>query len=112
MGKADLLSKILPGGRGVWIPIDHGVSDYPVQGLEDTESTIKSLISAGVDAIIAHKGVVGHYHKLCENTKTSMIVHLSASTRHGGSEASNKVLVGSVDAVSYTHLTLPTMFEV
>ena len=99
MGKADLLSKILPGGRGVWIPIDHGVSDYPVQGLEDTESTIKSLISAGVDAIIAHKGVVGHYHKLCENTKTSMIVHLSASTRHGGSESSNKVLVGSVDEV-------------
>ena len=99
MGKADLLSKILPGGRGVWIPIDHGVSDYPVQGLEDTESTIKSLISAGVDAIIAHKGVVGHYHKLCENTKTSMIVHLSASTRHGGTESSNKVLVGSVDEV-------------
>lgn len=99
MGKADLLSKILPGGRGVWIPIDHGVSDYPVEGLKDIESTIKSLISAGVDAIIAHKGVVGHYHKLCENTETSMIIHLSASTRHGGSQATNKVLVGSVDEV-------------
>ena len=55
MGKDELLSKLLPGGRGVWIPIDHGVSDYPVEGLTDTEATIKSLISAGVDAIIAHK---------------------------------------------------------
>ena len=99
MGKADLLSKILPGGRGVWIPIDHGVSDFPVEGLIDVESTIKSLISAGVDAIIAHKGLVGHYHKLCENTNTNMIVHLSASTRHGGIESSNKVLVGGVDEV-------------
>ena len=99
MGKADLLSKILPGGRGVWIPIDHGVTDFPVEGLIDVESTIKSLISAGVDAIIAHKGLVGHYHKLCENTNTNMIVHLSASTRHGGIESSNKVLVGGVDEV-------------
>jgi DhnA family fructose-bisphosphate aldolase class Ia len=99
MGKDELLSKLLPGGRGVWIPIDHGVSDYPVEGLTDTEATIKSLISAGVDAIIAHKGVVSHYSKLCENTSTSMVIHLSASTRHGGLESSNKVIVGGVDEV-------------
>ena len=55
MSKRDLLEKILPNGRGVWIPIDHAVSDYPVDGLVDIESTIKFLISAGVDAIIAHK---------------------------------------------------------
>jgi len=99
MGKDDLLSKLLPNGRGVWIPIDHGVSDYPIEGLRDTEATIKSLISAGVDAIIAHKGVVGHYNRLCENTNTSMVIHLSASTRHGGLESSNKVLVGGVDEI-------------
>ena len=99
MSKGELLSKILPNGRGVWIPIDHGVSDYPVEGLVDLESTIKSLISAGVDAIIAHKGLVGHYSKLCENSNTSMVIHLSASTRHGGNESTNKVLVGGVDEV-------------
>ena len=99
MSKGELLSKILPNGRGVWVPIDHGVSDYPVEGLVDLESTIKSLISAGVDAIIAHKGLVGHYSKLCENSNTSMVIHLSASTRHGGNESTNKVLVGGVDEV-------------
>lgn len=99
MSKQDLLQKILPNGRGVWIPIDHGVSDYPVEGLVEIESTIKSLISAGVDAIIAHKGIVSHFNHLCENSNTSMIIHLSASTRHGGKNSSNKVLVGSVDEV-------------
>ena len=99
MSKQELLQKILPNGRGVWIPIDHGVSDYPVEGLVKIESTIKSLISAGVDAIIAHKGIVSHYSNLCQNTDTNMIIHLSASTRHGGPNSSNKVLVGSVDEV-------------
>ena len=89
MSKQELLQKILPNGRGVWIPIDHGVSDYPVEGLIEIESTIKSLISAGVDAIIAHKGIVSHYSNLCQNTDTNMIIHLSASTRHGGTNSSN-----------------------
>ena len=93
------MQKILPNGRGVWIPIDHGGSDFPVEGLVEIESTIKSLISAGVDAIIAHKGIVSHYNHLCKNSNTNMIIHLSASTRHGGKNSSNKVLVGSVDEI-------------
>ena len=56
-----LLDKLLPNGRGVWIPMDHGVSDYPVSGLDDTEMRITELIEAGVDAIIAQKGLVSHY---------------------------------------------------
>ena len=99
MSKQDFMQKILPNGRGVWIPIDHGVSDFPVEGLVEIESTIKSLTSAGVDAIIAHKGIVSHYNHLCKNSNTNMIIHLSAPTRHGGKNSSNKVLVGSVDEV-------------
>ena len=53
MDKAERLEKLLPNGRGVWIPIDHGMSDYPTQGLEDTERLIRDLISAGVNAIVA-----------------------------------------------------------
>ena len=60
MDRSERLEKLLPNGRGVWIPIDHGASDFPVEGLVDTESTIKALISAGVDVILAQKGVVSH----------------------------------------------------
>ena len=61
MNKADRLNKLLPNGRGVWIPIDHGASDFPIPGLTDTEGVIKSLVAAGVDGILAQKGVVSHY---------------------------------------------------
>ena len=87
---------ILPGGKGVWIPIDHGVSDYPVEGLEDLDSLIKTLAESGVDAIVAHKGVVSKYGHLHEG---HMIAHLSVSTRHSGKHNSDKVLVGTVEEV-------------
>ena len=91
------MAKILPGGRGVWVPIDHGVTDFPCIGLENVEATISSLIAGGADVIVAHKGVVDKFSYMCEGKKTSMVAHLSASTRHGGKNYSNKVLVGDVD---------------
>ena len=97
MGKQEIMADILPGGRGVWVPIDHGVTDFPCHGLENLESTVNSLIAGGADVIVAHKGVISKYGHLCEGSKTKMIAHLSASTRHGGKNHSNKVLVGDVD---------------
>jgi len=91
------LEQLLPGGKGVWIPIDHGASDFPCPGLEDLEQTIRGLVKAGVNAIVAQKGVVGRYHALCEGTNTAMVVHYSVSTRHAGEDQSNKVLVGHAD---------------
>ncbi len=99
MNKAERLDKLLPNGKGVWIPIDHGMSDYPTEGLEDTERLIRDLVSAGVNAIVAQKGVVDHYNHLCEGTTTTMVVHFSASTRHGGADASRKVSVGRASEV-------------
>ena len=61
MNKDQRLATLLPNGRGVWIPIDHGASDYPNPGLEDLEELIQSLIKAGVNAIVAQKGVVSKY---------------------------------------------------
>lgn len=55
MDKASRLQKILPNGRGVWVPIDHGASDFPVEGLTDTDHVIRSLVRAGVDVILAQK---------------------------------------------------------
>ena len=99
MDKAERLERLLPNGRGVWIPIDHGASDFPIPGLTDTEGVIKSLVAAGVDGIVAQKGVVNHYNHLCEGTSTSMVIHFSVSTRHAGPDAANKVIVGHADEV-------------
>jgi DhnA family fructose-bisphosphate aldolase class Ia len=98
MDKASRLDSLLPNGRGVWIPIDHGASDFPVDGLTDTEHVIRSLVRAGVDAIVAQKGLVSHYSHLCQGSSTD-IVHFSVSTRHAGPDSANKVLVGNADEV-------------
>ena len=45
MDKATRLSTLLPQGRGVWIPIDHGASDYPNPGLQNLETLVNQLLS-------------------------------------------------------------------
>ena len=89
MDKGERLNRLLPNGRGVWIPIDHGASDYPTDGLEDLEGLIQSLIEANVDVIVAQKGLVSAFAHLCEGTNTSMVVHYSVSTRHAGPDMNN-----------------------
>ena len=36
----DRLARILPGGKGVWVPMDHGISGYPEAGLESMDSLV------------------------------------------------------------------------
>ena len=48
MNKAERLEKLLPNGRGVWIPIDHGMSDYATHGLEDTERLIRDVVTSNL----------------------------------------------------------------
>ena len=54
---------LLPKGKGVWIPIDHGVSDFPVNGLENLDQLIEAIAHA--DAIVAQKGVVQKLVPFC-----------------------------------------------
>ena len=85
------IESLLPGGKGVWIPIDHGVSDFPVNGLENLDELLGEISHA--DAVVAQKGVVSRY----ASSGANMVAHLSVSTRHAGPRASDKVLVGSVE---------------
>ena len=77
MGKQDVMAKILPKGKGVWVPIDHGVTDFPCAGLENIEATITAIIAGGANVIVAHKGVVDKYSHLCEGTAPSMIAKIT-----------------------------------
>lgn len=83
------LDELLPGGNGVWVAIDHSVSQ-PQRGLIDIEGLLALLGAA--DALVAHKGVVRHF----AGGRDRFVMHLSASTIHGGAHADDKVLVGSV----------------
>ncbi len=90
------LDKLLPNGRGVWVPIDHGLSDFPLTGLTPVSVLLQRLEEGGADAVVAQKGLISY--ALNEGyDAVPFIAHLSASTVHGGPDASRKVLVGTVE---------------
>ena len=91
----DRLARILPGGKGVWVPMDHGASSYPEAGLEDMDSVVETVISGGADAIVLHKGALSHHADL--TGWGGFVCHVSASTVHGGPHSQSKVSVASAE---------------
>ena len=89
------LESLLPGGKGVWVPMDHGLTSFPVKGIERIDGAIDDCIEAGVDAIVLQKGVLSHQAKRL--SWPNFIMHVSASTVHSGANVDKKVPVGTVE---------------
>jgi len=77
-GKTRRLRRIFRrDGRTVIIPMDHGVSVGPVEGLTDMGATIDSVAKGGADAVLVHAGIA----KTVDNQAMGLILHLSGATR-------------------------------
>ncbi len=76
-GKQVRLGRITRNGRMLCIPMDHGVTAGPIEGLKEIHETIKRLERGGVTAILVHKGVIKH---LPNTVNSGIIMHASAST--------------------------------
>jgi fructose-bisphosphate aldolase/2-amino-3,7-dideoxy-D-threo-hept-6-ulosonate synthase len=60
-GKTRRLKRIMQqDNRTVIVPMDHGVTIGPIQGLTNLQQTINLLIQGGVDAVLVHKGIAKH----------------------------------------------------
>ena len=92
---ADALSLLLPEGRGVWVPMDHGLTSYPVKGLEDYNSVVDECIDAGADAIVLHKGFLSYQTSRAPWPK--FVMHTSASTIHAGLDSDNKIAIANAE---------------
>lgn len=82
-------------GRTVIVPLDHGISAGPMQGIVDLRDTVSRVAEGGANAVIMHKGMTrcGSRDK---GPDIGLLTHLSAST--GISPyANSKVLVGTVE---------------
>ena len=66
-------------GKTVIVPMDHGISVGPIDGLIDMKQAIGNVAEGGANAIVAHKGVVGEGHRGA-GQDIGLIIHLSAST--------------------------------
>ncbi|HWH07797.1 MAG TPA: 2-amino-3,7-dideoxy-D-threo-hept-6-ulosonate synthase [Candidatus Thermoplasmatota archaeon] len=59
VGKRLRLRRLLGSdGRGVVVPMDHGVSEGPMPGLERPAETAARVVAGGADSVIVHKGLV------------------------------------------------------
>ena len=73
-GKTRRLKRIMQkDNRTVIVPMDHGVTIGPIQGLTDMQTITNQLAKGGVDAILVHKGIA----KRVDTANAGLIVMLS-----------------------------------
>jgi fructose-bisphosphate aldolase/2-amino-3,7-dideoxy-D-threo-hept-6-ulosonate synthase len=93
LGRDIRLSRILKKDRMLCIPMDHGISNGPIPGLENIHSVIYQCEKAGLTCVLVNKGIIKTLPRAID---IGLIVHLSGSTSIG-SAPNRKVLMGSVE---------------
>jgi fructose-bisphosphate aldolase/2-amino-3,7-dideoxy-D-threo-hept-6-ulosonate synthase len=82
-------------GKILLVPIDHGISDGPIEGLTDVKGTVSTLAESGANAILMHKGLVGVGYR-GGGKDIGLIVHLSAGNSLSP-DPLNKVIITTVE---------------
>jgi predicted phospho-2-dehydro-3-deoxyheptonate aldolase len=73
-GKTRRIKRIMQkDNRTVIVPMDHGVTVGPIQGLTNMQVITNQLVKGGVDAILVHKGIA----KRVDTSNAGLIVMLS-----------------------------------
>jgi predicted phospho-2-dehydro-3-deoxyheptonate aldolase len=65
--------------KTVIIPMDHGVTVGPIEGLSDMRTTVSRVVAGGANAILMHKGMVRAGHR-GTGQDVGLIIHLSGGT--------------------------------
>jgi len=81
IGKQIRLERIIDRNsrKTVIIPMDHGVTVGPIEGLADMRTTISKVVAGGANAILMHKGMVRAGHR-GTGRDVGLIIHLSGGT--------------------------------
>jgi fructose-bisphosphate aldolase/2-amino-3,7-dideoxy-D-threo-hept-6-ulosonate synthase len=81
IGKKIRMQRIMnrSSGKMLIVPIDHGISDGPVEGLIDVKETVSNIVESGANGILMHKGLVEVGFRGSDKD-IGLIVHLSAGT--------------------------------
>ncbi|MEZ0360911.1 MAG: 2-amino-3,7-dideoxy-D-threo-hept-6-ulosonate synthase [Hydrogenobacter sp.] len=97
IGKAVRLERIIDRNTGntIIVPMDHGVSSGPIEGIVDIRSAVNDVAEGGANAVVLHKGMVKAGHR-GKGKDIGLIVHLSASTDLSPTK-NDKVLVCTVE---------------
>lgn len=80
--------------KTIIVPMDHGVTNGPIEGLIDLGTTVDLVATGGANAVLGHMGLALHGHRKA-GRDIGLILHLSASTSLGP-DPNEKVLVNTV----------------
>jgi fructose-bisphosphate aldolase/2-amino-3,7-dideoxy-D-threo-hept-6-ulosonate synthase len=92
-GRDIRLGRILKDDKMLCIPMDHGISDGPIKGLEDAHGMIFQCASAGLTCVLVNKGII---KTMPRPPGIGLIAHFSGSTTLGPAP-NRKMLMGSVE---------------
>jgi len=95
-GKSIRLERIIDRNdrRTIIVPMDHGVTVGPIDGLINMGKTVDMVAEGGANAVLGHVGLALHGHR-GKGRDIGLILHLSASTMVSP-HPDYKVLVNSV----------------
>jgi fructose-bisphosphate aldolase / 2-amino-3,7-dideoxy-D-threo-hept-6-ulosonate synthase len=96
IGKKIRMERIIDRGSGnmVIVPLDHGVTVGPIQGLENLVEVVDDVAKGGANAVLMHKGMVGKGHR-GYGGDIGLIIHLNAGSSVAP-DPNNKILVTTV----------------
>lgn len=92
-GREIRLGRILKDGKMLCIPMDHGISNGPIKGLEDVHGMIYQCAPAGLTCVLVNKGII---KTLPRPPDIGLIAHFSGSTSLGPAP-NRKMLMGNVE---------------
>ena len=78
------------------VPMDHGATLGPIEGIQDYLKAIYQVNAGGADVLVLHKGLLREVTRHPELARGRYLLHLSVSTQLGPVPHS-KVLVSSVE---------------
>lgn len=97
VGKSIRMERIMNRntGKTVIIPMDHGATAGPIEGLIDVSTAVDQVAEGGANAVIGHIGLpkYGHRH---QGKDIGLVLHLSASTMLS-TRPNRKVIVNTVE---------------
>ncbi len=81
IGKRIRMERIInrKNGSTIIVPMDHGISMGPIDGIRDMKTAIQKVAEGGANAIVEHKGLVEEGLR-GDGPDIGLIIHLSAST--------------------------------
>ncbi len=96
-GKSIRIERIInrESGCTVIVPMDHGVTVGPIEGLINLSKSVNEVAEGGANAVIGHIGLAIHGHRKY-GKDIGLILHLSASTTMN-IDPNEKVLVNDVE---------------